>query len=523
MFFFRKSKYNPMLLVLDGPLNRKARYMSNKIVTSPFPTVEIPKESLVQHVWKNTDKWDDVPVSTCATSGRNYTYGLARQAINNLAQALIADCKLQPGDVVALVLPNIPENIIISHGISLAGLTLTFANPLYKEDELKRQFQNSSVKAIVTISLFLEVILRVASQLPGYKTTICVGGEIDEIKNVRSLQNLIMENHTSDLPEISPQDIALIPYSSGTTGLPKGVLLTHHNLVANLVQTDHNELCRPTPEEVNKKALTVLPYFHIYGYNSIMNTCAKIGLTLVSLPKFTPEDYIRALLEHRPYFLFVVPSLLLFLASSSAVTKNHLASVEVITSGAAPATEGLLQKFREKVGRDVTIKQGYGMTETSPVTLFTPRNKMASTKKDTVGVLLPNTEAKVVSLIDETDCEPYSPGELYVKGPQVMLGYLNNNKANTEIFTQDGWLRTGDVVYYDKDGYFYVIDRCKELIKVKGNQGRHVDGKFHELIPDEEEFEHRAEIRENVSEHRLCVARKADSLFQQTQGLWNCV
>ncbi|KAF5286034.1 hypothetical protein FQR65_LT12969 [Abscondita terminalis] len=419
--FFHFWKRNIKGTVSSSPFNQKVRYLSEKIIRSPFPSIEIPRETLVQHVWKNTDKWDDVPVSMCATSGRNYTYGLARHAINKLAQALLSQCKLKPGDVVALVLPNLPESVIISHGVLSAGLILTFANPLYKEDELKRQFQNANVKAIVTISLFLDTILKVASQLPNYKTTICVGGEDDAIKNVHSLQNLIMENHTTDLPEISCQDIALLPYSSGTTGLPKGVMLTHQNLVVNLVQTDHPEICSPKSEEINKKALTVLPYFHIYGFNAIMNTCAKIGLTLVSLPKFTPEDYIRALLEHRPYFLFVVPSLLLFLASHPSVTKNHLASVELVTSGAAPATEGMIQKFREKVGRDVTIAQGYGMTETSPVTLFSPRNALSASKKESIGVLLPSTEAKVVSTIDGTECGPHSPGELYVKGPQVCV------------------------------------------------------------------------------------------------------
>ncbi|KAF5302842.1 hypothetical protein FQA39_LY02022 [Lamprigera yunnana] len=456
-------------ILLGKKKNQNVRFSSTKIVRSPFENIVIPKENFVQHVWKNTDKWDDVTVSTCAISGRNYTYGLAKHAIHNLAQALIARCKLEPGDVVSLVLPNIPEYLIITHGIASAGLILTFANPLYKEDELKRQFINANVKSIVTISLFLETVLKLASQLPGYKTTICVGGEDDTIKNVHSLQNLIFENHKTDLPEISPKSIALLPYSSGTTGLPKGVMLSHENLVANLAQTNRPELCALRPEETNKKALTVLPYFHIYGFNSIMNNCANIGITLVSLPKFTPEDYIRALLEHRPYFIFAVPSLLLFLASNPSVTKNHLASIEIITSGAAPATEGLLQRFREKVGREIVITQGYGMTETSPVTLFTPR-PVPKSKQEAVGVLLPNTEGKVVSLIDGTDCGPHTPGEFLVRGPQVMVGYLNNQTANDEIFTKDGWMRTGDVVYYDEDGYFYIIDRVKELIKVKGNQ-----------------------------------------------------
>lgn len=225
-------------------------------------------------------------------------------------------------------------------------------------DEVKRQFKNAGVKAIITIPLFLEVVLTIAPELPGYKTTICAGGEDDLIKNVHGLQSLLMAGHEAELPGMSPLDLAFLPYSSGTTGLPKGVMLSHSNLASNLAQCENKDLTGLLPDEVNQKALTVLPMFHIYGFNAIMNSCVKMGIHLVSLPKFTPEDYIKALIEHKPYFLFVVPSLLLFLASHPAVKKEHLASVRSITSGAAPATEGLIQKFQEKAGRDVLIRQG---------------------------------------------------------------------------------------------------------------------------------------------------------------------
>ncbi|KAB0799126.1 hypothetical protein PPYR_07006 [Photinus pyralis] len=444
-------------------------YTPRTVIKSTFPDIELPKENLVQHVWKHTDNWDDIPCTTCGVSGRNYTYGISKHGISKCAQALLAECKLKPGDVVALLLPNIPEFLIISHGIFTAGLILSFANPLYTEDELRRQFQDSNVKAIVTISLFLDVVLKVSAGLPDYKTTICVGGADDAVKNVRSLQNLIMEDYNVELPKVELQDVAMISYSSGTTGLPKGVMLSHENLVANLMQLDHPNLCTLKPNEVNKKGLTVLPYFHIYGFNSIMNLSAKLGISLVSLPKFTPEDYIKALLEHKPYFLFVVPSLLLFLATHPSVTKNHLSSIEIVSSGAALASESLLQKFRDKVGRDIMIRQGYGMTESSPVILFSPRN-LPKSKKNTIGLLVANTEAKIKTLVGNRDTEPNTPGELLVRGPQVMKGYLNNPEATKQMFTEDGWMHTGDVVYYDDDGYFYIVDRCKELIKVKGNQ-----------------------------------------------------
>lgn len=226
-------------------------------------------------------------------------------------------------------------------------------------DEIKRQFENAGVKCIVTIPMLLEVATTIGPQLPGYRTTICIGGEDDVSNNVNGLESLLTAGHEAEIPGISPRSLALLPYSSGTTGLPKGVMLSHYNLVANLVQGDHPALLDETSLDFQHKTLTVLPFFHIYGFNGIMNVSLKEGLHVITLPKFTPEDYIKALVEHRPTYLFVVPSLLLFLASHPAVTSEHLASVKSVTSGAAPCTEGLLQKFREKLGRDdVLIRQG---------------------------------------------------------------------------------------------------------------------------------------------------------------------
>lgn len=453
-------------------LTRSVRAFSDitGIVTSPFEDVKIPTANVVEHVWKRSDEWIDKPVATCAVSGRSYTYGMMRMLINRCAQALVSHCGLQQGDVVGLLLPNIPEYIIVCHGAMQAGLTVTFVNPLYTPDEVRRQFQNAGVKLTVTIPQLLEVATTVGPTLSDYKGTICVGGEHDPDNNVLGLQPLLMGGHTASLSGISPKELALLPYSSGTTGLPKGVMLSHWNLVANLAQGTIDALSDEFSDNEQDRVLSVLPFFHIYGFNSIMNNAIYRGTHLITMPKFTPEDYIKALVQFKPTMLFVVPSLLLFLASHPAVKMEHLASVKAVTSGAAPATEGLMQKFREKLGRkEVNIRQGYGMTESSPVTLLMPRLTPRS-KIGTVGVLLPNTEAKIVSLQTSEVMPTHKPGELWVRGPQVMVGYLNNEKATSETLDEEGWLHTGDVAYYDEDGYFYIVDRCKELIKVKGNQ-----------------------------------------------------
>ncbi|XP_050304061.1 uncharacterized protein LOC126741607 [Anthonomus grandis grandis] len=451
----------------------QVRHGSVGVVKSPFGACgPIPNEHVTQHIYRNVDQWMEDPAATCAVSGRSYTFGMLRMLVNRCAQALLGHCGLKPGEVVALLLPNIPEFIIVAHGAMEAGLTVTFVNPLYTPDEIKRQFENAGVKMIVTIPLLLEIATTIGPALQGYRSTICIGGDDDPSKNVHGLMSLLSEGYEADLPDIHPDQLALLPYSSGTTGLPKGVMLSHKNIVANMVQSDHDALIGniATKDGQKHSTLTVLPFFHIYGFNGIMNICLRLGSHLISIPRFTPEDYLKALETYKPTYLFVVPSLLLFLASHPEVKKEHLASVEEITSGAAPLTEGLLQKFRQKFDNpNLMVRQGYGMTETSPVTFIMPKMTPPS-KIGTIGILYPGTEARVISLSTGENLGTHQTGELLVRGPQVMMGYLNNEKATRETIDEDGWLHTGDVVYYDEDHYFYIVDRCKELIKVKGNQ-----------------------------------------------------
>jgi len=225
----------------------------------------------------------------------------------------------------------------------------------------------------------------------------------------------------------------------------------------------------PTTDAYQERVLSVLPFFHIYGFNGILNGVLSHGLHMITIPKFTPESYIECVIKYKPTFLFVVPSLLLFLASHPSVKPEHLSSIKEITCGAAPASKGLIDNFLQKAQKDIRIRQGYGMTESAPVSLYTrvtlPENKMGST-----GQLVKGTQARIVSLIDGKDMGPHKSGELLIRGPQVMAGYLKNDKATKETIDEEGWLHTGDVAYYDEDEYFFIVDRTKELIKVKGNQ-----------------------------------------------------
>ncbi|XP_063828665.1 probable 4-coumarate--CoA ligase 1 isoform X4 [Ostrinia nubilalis] len=338
---------------------------------------------------------------------------------------------------------------------------------------MKRQFADCNVKAIATIEMFMPIAAQVSQALKDYKGTIWVGGEDDKAKGIFGLRSLLMADLKADLPTVNSDDVCLIPYSSGTTGMPKGVMLTHKNLVSNLKQVHCPKVMKYGGEKGRGDTiLTVPPFFHIYGFNGILNYNLTLGYHLVSMPKFTPDDYIKCLVEYKPTTLFVVPSLLAFLATHPMVKTEHLQSVETVMVGAAPTTDSMLEKFLlkcEKTKDDITLLQGYGMTESAPVSLMTPyvypHNKVGS-----VGQLVCSTQGRVVSLVNGEMLGPHKSGELWIRGPQVMKGYWNNEAATKETVDPEGWLHTGDVAYYDDEHYFYIVDRTKELIKVKGNQ-----------------------------------------------------
>ncbi|XP_065207709.1 probable 4-coumarate--CoA ligase 1 [Planococcus citri] len=474
--FFQNEKFTSYVLFTTQH-RRTYATSENNVVESKFGTIDIPDSNLPQYIWRDIKKWPTKPMITCGITGRSYTYEKGRQMCTLFARALVSKLKLKKGDVVGLLLPNIPEYVLAIHGAMEAGMIVTFVNPLYTPSEIKRQFENADVKYAVTIPELLSNLEAAISESSHYRGTIVINKpEKTESKfDVHDFGKLIASQAESEsVPLYTPssEDIAVLPYSSGTTGLPKGVMLTHKNCVANLMQLDHDNILsyKDTTDTFQEISLTVLPFFHIYGFNSILNLAVNKGLHLVTMPKFVPEAYIKCLQQYKPNLLFVVPSLLLFLASHPSVKPEYLASVREIVSGAAPASKSLIENFRNKFNHDeLVIRQGYGMTELSPCALLSPLN-LGFEKHGSAGVLIRDTKARVVSLKDGKNQPAYESGELYIKGPQVMKGYWKNDKATEEILDKDGWLRTGDVVYYDNDEFFYVIDRTKELIKVKGNQ-----------------------------------------------------
>ncbi len=386
-------------------------------------------------------------------SGRTMTGSDFHQGVGALASGLAAR-GVARGDVVGLHMPNLPEYAVCFHGVCAAGAVNTTSNPLYTAGELRHQLTNAGAKLLITVGPFLEVAREAASETDVEE--IFVVGEGD----ATPFAELLGDPSAAPQVEIDArEDLAVLPYSSGTTGLPKGVMLTHFNLVANLIQTNAALAGRP-----DDTLIAVLPFFHIYGQTVLMNLGLRSGAKVVTMPRFELQEFLRLIEEHAVTRAYIVPPIALALAKHPAIDEADLSSLELIMSGAAPLGRELTEAVAKRIG--CPVMQGYGMTEASPVTHLVPAGSSEG-HGGMIGLPLANTECRVVD--PETGSEA-DRGELWVRGPQVMKGYLSDPEATAHTVDDDGWLHTGDIAEVDDEGYFTIVDRLKELIKYKGFQ-----------------------------------------------------
>ncbi len=427
------------------------------IFRGPYENVTIPEVPLTSFVLQRAAELGNKPALIEGPTGRIVTYAKLAESIRRVAASLAARGFVK-GEVFGILSPNVPEYAIAFHGVALLGGIITPINPLYTEREIAHQLKDAGAKFLVTGPQFIDKA-RAAAEAAQIEELFVFG----ESEGATAFASLLESNGDVPAVEIDPRnDLVVLPYSSGTTGLPKGVMLTHQNLVANICQMEGLDYF--TEKDT---LIAVLPLFHIYGLVVILNMGLSTGATIVTMPRFELEHFLRALQDYGVTMAHIVPPIVLALSKNPAVDSYDLSKLQSIFCGAAPLGAALTQAFTDRI--KCNVRQGYGMTETSPVTHSSPSDPR-QVKFGSVGVCAPNTECKVVDLQTGAPLGPNKEGEICVRGPQVMKGYLNQPEATAHTIDSEGWLHTGDVGYADQDGHFFIVDRAKELIKYKGFQ-----------------------------------------------------
>ena len=421
---------------------------------SPHPDIVVPDVPLTDFVLGGAASYLDRPALVDGSSGRTITFGELVEQIRRLAAGL-SHHGVRKGDVVGIWSPNLPEYAVVFHAVARLGAVLTSANPVYTAEELAFQLQDAGARLLVTTGALLDRA-REAVTATGRAIDIVT---IDAADGVPTLSDIAVDADPPPVAIDPARDVVVMPYSSGTTGLPKGVMLTHRNLLANLVQIDAIE----APDL--RAFVGVLPFFHIYGMVVVMNFALFRGATTVTLPRFELEAFLRVLQDWPIALAHIVPPIAVALAKHPVVDRYDLSGVRWLFSGAAPLGPQLTEAVETRL--NVRVRQGYGMTEASPATHYTAPGAERPGK---IGPLMPSTAGRVVDPGTGADLAAGQPGEVWVRGPQVMKGYLNNPEATARTVDADGWLRTGDIGIVDEDGYLEIVDRLKELIKVKGFQ-----------------------------------------------------
>ena len=427
------------------------------VYRSPLPAIDVPLQALPAFL---RDRVRDVPQKPALVegmTGRCLTYGELWSAVRRTAAGL-ARRGVSKGHVVAIWSPNALEYPIAVFATMLAGGIVTTVNALYTANELAAQLRDVGARVLVASAASADAALRAARSI-GIEEVFVFG----RAAGVPSFD--VLGDGDGDPPDvpIDPRaDVAAILYSSATTGSPKGVMLTHHNLVANVLQVQAAE--RMDASEV---VLGVMPLYHIYGFSVVMNLTLSVGATLVLLERFEVQPFLETLETYGVTTAFLVPPLVRTLASHPLIDRYDVSRLRHVLSAAAPLPEYAAVRCAERIGCEV--KQGYGLTETSPATHHTPRGRV---KLNAVGVALPGTEWKIVDVATRGDLAVGEIGEVWVRGPQVMKGYFNNLEVTRHVIDDHGWLHTGDIGYADGDGYLYVLDRAKDQLKFRGLQYR---------------------------------------------------
>eukprot|EP00249_Psilotum_nudum_P013693 c24460_g3_i1 orf=611-2299(+) len=437
------------------------------IFRSKLPDVFIPSHlTLPQYCLERAAEFADKPCLIQGSSGRVYTYAEVDLISRKIASGL-AKLGIQKADVVMLLLSNCPEFVLTFLGAATRGTVTTTANPFYTPGEIAKQVKGSGARLIITQAAYIDKLEDIAVSQHLRIITI------DEPPNDNYLHfSVLTEADESEchLVDIYPDDIVALPYSSGTTGFPKGVMLTHRSLISSIAQQvdGDNPNLYVAPEDV---VLCVLPMFHIYSLNSVILCSLRAGAAIAIMPKFEIVALLELIQKCKVTMALVVPPILLALARNPIVEKYDVSSIRVLKSGAAPLAKDLEDVIKARFPRAVT-GQGYGMTEAGPVLAMSLAfaKYPFPVKVGSCGTVVRNAEVKIIDPENGVSLPHNQPGEICIRGPQIMKGYVNDPDATSNTIDKDGFLHTGDVGYIDDDEEVFIVDRVKEIIKFKGFQ-----------------------------------------------------
>jgi acyl-CoA synthetase (AMP-forming)/AMP-acid ligase II len=417
------------------------------VISSPWPAPSIPDADFAAHVLRHAERLADHPALVDAADGRTIRYGELAAAARRTAAGL-ASRGFGRGDVLAIYSPNLPEFVVAVLGAAMTGGVVTTANPLYTAGELATQLRDSGARLVVTIPPFADRAAE-AARAAGVEAVLGFGD--------------LAGGAAPPAVDIAADDVVLLPYSSGTTGLPKGVEITHRAAVAQLAQ---NELMLELgPEDT---VLAVAPMYHCMGLVVVVANALVQGATVVTMTRFAFEPFLQAMQDHRVTATVVAPPIALGLARHPAVDAYDLSALRWVGCGAAPLDGQTEEACARRL--NCVFGQGYGMSEATATIAIASVGEPERIVRGTVGALVPGTTARVVDPETGADLGPDAEGELLIRGPQLMRGYRGRPEATAATIDADGWLHTGDLAAVAADGAVRITDRLKELIKVKGFQ-----------------------------------------------------
>ena len=444
-------------------------------------TIEYPEIPIFKMLDESAEKHPEA--TAIIFQDKIITYRELKDQVDRFATAL-QNMGVEREDKVALFLPNIPQFVISYYGALKAGAIVTAISPLYKEREVENQINDSGAETLVVLDLLYPAVEKVKDET-GLKRIIVTGfGEylptvkrilgsllgkipthkVDMGEGMHLFQDLLKGYPPTPAPiEVNPkEDLALLQYTGGTTGLPKGAMLTHYNLVSNAY------MCNAwlKAEEAKEVHVNVLPLSHIYGMTVTMNNAIASAGAMILIPRFDAKEVLGSIKKYKASVFGGVPTLYGALITQPDISSYDLSSIKFCISGASPLPPEVQNKFMELTGG--VLVEGYGLTEASPVTHANPLDPTLETVKiGSIGLTWPDTEAKIMHEASGVELPVDMVGELAIRGPQVMKGYWNDPEETAAVL-KDGWLYTGDYAKQDEDGYFYIVDRKKDLIKYKG-------------------------------------------------------